>query len=504
MRETPPRLSDVEKKEVTDFSAEYLRTIEKSTAESQGFMNIDAENIRIIPQENGTGGVIEIKPLINQRGIDDFSKRDLFEKDFPQAKLKESAEFENRIFRGEAKAQPFSPEFGARICLAIIKLYETKEGQFISLPILPASGQKYSGHAKISGTNLLRGNKPTPKSLFTGALTKETSNLEKIQKDNPHDKIINKGEYVKTGVWTIRFLNPNGSHYDIRDCHVQRDAQTGTLDVLLINKKIVFAGFDDVLTEEALGNGLQRLNSMVSLEDLKQAEEDKELQLKKVFWGGKEIKRLTDVPAEYMDLFIEREGTLWLKEYKAVPALNAFVEQEKKIIITTDDELEIEIRTGLGKVFEKLLEKTLGTKRNNSYLHTDVTSDENELARLTQGLPQDFIYWTKTVSGKNITVLPDFILTDGTFVEAKLDGRIDIIPEKKDKREQIFRMMLYKLIKGEAPKIKIISLEGETGEDFILPGVQYENILQTGKYDEKDFAEILAWRKRLKEKQEIK
>lgn len=67
--------------------------------------------------------------------------------------------------------------------------------------------------------------------------------------------------------------------------------------------------------------------------------------------------------------------------------------------------------------------------------------------------------------------------------------------------EQYYRMVLYKLIKGEAPNITVFSTEGPEGAHPDFPGVNFINIFNKkyrNKLDPKILQDISVYEAKLK------
>jgi hypothetical protein len=103
-----------------------------------------------------------------------------------------------------------------------------------------------------------------------------------------------------------------------------------------------------------------------------------------------------------------------------------------------------------------------------------------------------------------MTVNPDFILKskdsdpeEKLFVEVKYS-----YPEaQKSFREQYRKMVLYKLIKREAPNITVFSTQGPQGPHPDFPGVNFINVFNPEyrkKLDPKILQEISVYEEKLK------
>jgi hypothetical protein len=159
--------------------------------------------------------------------------------------------------------------------------------------------------------------------------------------------------------------------------------------------------------------------------------------------------------------------------------------------------LQEAIREKIGHFFEEVLEKIIHTEKNTREI-SFVAPQKNTLHTLPHNLPVKFYNWVNTVAGKTLTVQPDFILPDGTFLEAKSGGKTYL---KTEKREQLFRMMLYKIIHQEPlSSIRYITLDTHDATDIPIPEIRYESIFESEwKHDiqESDFKTIRQWQSRL-------
>lgn len=469
-----PQASEKEKREVNQFIENFLSKLERNAYESQGFLNIPPENITI----DSIRRIIEIKEPDEKMGVEKFSVRDEFEKTYPAEIIGPWAELENEIYDGKINPPSFHPEFGGRVCFHSINLYETAKGIFVSMPILPDSGQKYSGKAKGPGSNIIRGPRfPTIKEVTSAASSKESSNLEKIQKENPAEKIISGSIAMPTGLWTIRLTDKKGRFSDVRDCHIQRDIETGTLEIFKVKKKLVFDEPELLHPEENLPMGLKRANSFVALEKLKKTEEEKPIGLERLSFDNKPINNLEELPENYKNLFEKKEGKFFLKQFKPVPSFRAFLNLEKRIVDQNSPEAVKKIKESLGNIFEKMVSELFQRPKNEQELSAKIP-EKKELVQLINGQPLEFQKWAINLKRKEITIKPDFILDSGTFLETKLAPY-----EAMSNPDQLFRMVLYSLLKGEKPqdKIKYLTYKERTCSDRIFSFIKYENIYDKHK-----------------------
>lgn len=172
-------------KDLPEIVAGQLKELSLSAMESEGFLYFPKGSIKVIPDKvAGAGGIVEIREPEKKIGTEDFAKeRDPFEKKYYQEmekSIRPLADFENKVFSGEIAPAEFYPE-GGRLCLTVVKIYETKKGPFVLMPILPDSGQRYGTHAKLSGSNMMRGTRfPRADEIINFASKKEKNILEKL------------------------------------------------------------------------------------------------------------------------------------------------------------------------------------------------------------------------------------------------------------------------------------------------------------------------------------
>jgi hypothetical protein len=500
-----PGVSQYAKEGVGDLLKQYGKNLEKPALESEGFLYIPADHIRVIPpQETGQHGVVEIYEPAEKIGTEAFDRRDMFEQALPVGDILPEAEWENKVFRGEITPEAFIPEIGGRVCLAVVNLYESKEGTFVMLPVHPPREEKYqfvhkrSGQTKLSGTNMLRGTRfPAAQELLRGAQGKVQNNLMQLQAQYGKDeKVSGKPILMQTGLWDLRFINQKGKYSEVKNCYLQRDAETGTLDALLLSKQFIFEAMDEFKLKEQSGTGVKRVNALVATDALLQAKEGTALNVQKLFYDDQTISRLEDLPARYQGMFEMRDGQIFLKQFKPTPPLKGLIGLENKIVKQTPEDTVNLVREKIGQLFESVAADALGTEKNKEKFEI-VVPNGDDLENLLQGQPEAFCSWAREQSGKNISVQPDFILADGTFVEVKSGAKLDLKPEK---RAQLFRMVLYKLLKKEPLKIRIISLEGETMPDPVFEQLKYENIFDTelgDKITARDLKPIRLWQEYL-------
>ena|GEM_PF-6346120 len=499
-----PEVSSRAKKEIEDILGEYGKNLEKSAFESEGFLYVPADHIKIIPPTEGMeSGVVEIYEPEEKVGTEEFDLRTKFDMAYPVGDVSPFAEWENQVFDGEITPEPFSPEVGGRICFTNVNIYETKEESCMLMPIHPKLDKKYQivpakkEQSKLSGTSMLRGSRfPKASEIVSLTRSKVTHNLTELQKLNPEERIISRPAVLPTGLWTIRVFNKKGKYSEIKNCHIQRDPSTGTLDVISIQKQFIFEGFENFHPRENLPLGLERITALVSLNKLKRIQEGEPLELERLYYAGKEIQNLEDLPENYQSMFEKKEGKFFQKIFRATPPLQSFLKLEKRMLEETPEDLEGDIRQKIGELFENLVARVLEREKNQEELHAIVPKKET-LETLLQNQPDKFKEWARALSGREIIVRPDFVLEDGTFVEVKSGLKTELKPEK---REQVFRMVLYNLIKEQAPKIRIIKLEGETIDDPVFEYLHHENIFDTElakKITERDLKPIKMWQKYL-------
>ena len=486
-----------------DFLGEFLKPVEKGPNESRGFRYIPPDNIIIIPagRDKGvSGGIIEIREPDESYGTDEFKDRDAYEKEYPIKRVKDISDYENQVFEGEKCPEPFNPEFGGRVCLTLVKLYESKEGEFMSMPIIPPTGQNFEGGMKFSGSSLIGSARyPNTKEVLRKALGKEVSNLSKKQEQHPDEKLLSQSQEINTGLWSLKLVDKKGKYGQVNGCHVKRDEQTGTLEFFKAQKQYVFEDIDDLIPSENLPSDMKRINTLVNVEDLKNAKEGQPLKLKGIFWEGKKVINFSDLPEIYKDVFEQKDGDFYVTEYKPTPPVQAYLENESRIVQPAEDNRENDVRVKIGELFEKLVGKTLEVEKNEKELSLVIPSN-NELTKILDGQPEDFKNWVLDFVKKNITVnvKPDFILSDGAFLEVKSGGKVELKPEK---RAQLFRMALYKLIKGESlNSIKFFTLMGESEDSGIFPEIKYEKFLDSewkDNMDPGDLKKIKFWQQEL-------
>lgn len=476
---TSPRLVEIMRsetdKEYQDFLHEYLRELTVPKEQSEGFLYIPAKEIKIIPgSATSAKGVIEVHEPEQMVGTEVFQNRDAYEKFFPAKKFAASAAHENRVFAGEINPAPFSPEYGGRFCLTAIPVYETKDGAYVSIPILPDSGQKYGRHAKLGGTSMLRGTMfPGPRGqneMLGDAFRREVIKSAEIdEKEKGLSKNWTRPEAAPTGLWSVRFYGKSGQdrrYSEIRNCHVLRDPEAGTFELLLIRKQLIIGGLDQIDVYEQ--SPLERARALVRLENIKNSTEGKPLAIERLYLGSSRIQNLDDLPDSYRGLFSAEKAGIFLKKFQAVPTLRSFKSLEQKVIEKIPGNLKEEAEQEVGLLFEKIVEKSVGTPKNTAHLHVRVP-EGRDLESKTEGQPEDFREWARKMAGKDIDVCPDFILSGKTFVEVKTGSHISAKPKKED---QLRRMILYKLATGEEGGVRLFVLgsEGADNQKEIQPG----------------------------------
>jgi hypothetical protein len=530
--EDVPRASQEEIDTYREFLDVFLHKLERSAAESEGFMFIPAENIRIIPGRDGSGGVLEIREPENKIGIEEFNKRDKFEKTHPLKIVNPEIEYQNMVFQGKIAGKPFSPDFGGRFALSNLTEIVTAEGRKVSISFLPDTGQRFGKHAKITQTNMARGARfPRVEEMVKRAKKGESNTLSEIQKANPREKIISRPKPVETGLWTVRLTNQKGTRItEIPDSYIYRDPDTGTFEILKMDKQFAFDKADSLDTKIHLPSYLKRAHALFDFNKLKDAKEGDSVELEKLYFDNEPIFGPDDLPENYRQLFIKKGDRIFLKELKMVPPLRAFMGMEQKVIDQVTGDMKNEIRIKMGELFEIMVENVLNIPDDAEPFEIDrpfsekmealesasgqVSESEGKIKRNTEkfrkelpanlsGLikdqPPQFVKWVMDLKGKEIEVKPDFILPDGTFLEVKLSST-----EAQADPDQLFRMILYFLINGEEPKIKYYILEGKTSDNHIFPSIKYENIFDDEKRREKIEKHGLtkpidSWRKYLKQ-----
>ncbi len=488
-----------------DFLTQTLEEIKASPGESRGFRYFPPGCIKIISattKPGERGGVIEIYEPPTKQGADSFAVRDRHEKLYPKDQVAMAAAYENEIFEGENYPPPFHPEFGGRICVTGVKIYESREGTFVTIPILPPTGQRYEKEAKLSGSSMVRGASfPGAGEIVKTSSSKEFTTLGQLQTQHPQERLISHPEQVKTGLWALKFIDKNGRYSQVQNCHIHRDSETGTLDAFIAQKQIVFEDIDNLKPQERLPEDAKRVQSLVDINDLKNTPEGSPLRLKSLLYMGKKITRLVELPEDYRVLFEEQPGGIfYLKKFLITPPLQAFLAHEQKIVQPAVESWEDDIRGKIGELFEKLVAKALGIQKNEEEFKVEIPS-LGKLEKILVGQPEEFKQWALGLTGKRgqIGGKPDFVLPDQTFMEVKSGGKMELKPEKRD---QLFRMALYKLIRGEdLSKIKFLMLSEKTSVDKTLPQIKYENILDSDikdKIDKGDLEKIKFWQKKLK------
>lgn len=495
-----PRITPQAKEGIASLLHQYGETLKESALKSEGFLYVPAENITIIPPaEKRLQGILEIREPQEKIGTQHFDLRDKFEQAWPVGEVTPAAEWENSVFDGKLNPPSFHPEVGGRICFTSIQTYETAEGVFVLMPIHPQTESAYqltpkrSGQAKLSGTNMLRGQRfPSAQELSRAAQSKVTHNLQVLQDQNPGEKIVSRTQTLPAGLWDVRLVNQKGKYSEIKNCHVQRDPSTGTFDLFSIQKQYLFDEFENFHPQENLPAGLERVTALVPLDCLKSTSKDASLALTRLYFSGKQIKDLQDLPENYQALFEMKEDKIFLKNFQPTPPLEAFLALENKIIQETPKDLTGEIRQKIGGLFENLVATALAREKNSQQLKMEVPPKE-QLQILLSDQPEEFRHWALGLKDSIVTVQPDFILDDGTFVETKSGDKLELKPEK---RHQLYRMILYKLLKKEELKIRIISLEGQTVQDPTFAFLQHENFFETElaeKITEQDLKPLKIW-----------
>jgi hypothetical protein len=135
--EEMPPVSRQAKEGIKDILSQYGKKLEIPALESEGFLYVPADHIRIIPPSGKeTNGTVEIREPEEKTGTEKFDRRDQFERAYPVGEVTAAAEWENQVFDGKIYPEPFYPEVGGRICFSAINIYETKEGQFVLINIV--------------------------------------------------------------------------------------------------------------------------------------------------------------------------------------------------------------------------------------------------------------------------------------------------------------------------------------------------------------------------------
>lgn len=510
-----PELSQKERDTYQEFLDSFLHKLERTAEESEGFIYVPPENIVIIPGKDGQGGVIEIREPEELKGIDAFNVRDQFEKNHLDSLLAPESEFQNKVFRGELNSKEFKPQFGGRLALSNIKFYVSPQGTMFSVPVIADTGQYFSRHAKLPGTNLARGRRfVDAKILVSGASRGESNTLSEAAKAHPRERVISNSKPIEAGFWTLRLVSNDGrKQTEIPNCHIYRDPETGTFEIIRMEKQYIFQKEDDLDTKINVAPWLKRAHFLASYDKLKKAKPGQPLELEKLYFNNQPIKDIKELPKNYQSLFEIKNEKFYLKELKMVPPLAAFHEMEQKVINKTPDDAKAEIKRYLGGVFEKLVENALNIspegeamdvnrpftekmkrgqvgdplfsgkiKKNEESNSVDVPS-ENELIRLEKDNPQyfppAFKNWIKDLKRKKIEVKPDFILPDGTFLEVKLSAA-----EAIANRDQLFRMVLYLLANKKPIKIKYFTADDHSTVDPDFSEIRYESIFKDEKLEE--------------------
>jgi hypothetical protein len=487
-----PRTSEKETKEFQHYAEEFFHELTTSPEDSEGARFFPSDSIIVDAQNR----LVEIHEPVNKEtgkvlsvGTEKFTERDRSEKEWLREMTSSYVAEENRVFSGEITPEkPFSPAFGQRICFTSVNIYETPEGQFISMPLLPKTEQRYDGlqkfseHGKLAGANLLRGKTfPDIKKVVRPAAKRENLALNQTGHEREKMKLITNLERIPTGLWTIRFIPQKGKTTETRHCHVFRDNDTGTMEVMAISKQYVLDNFENFHPYIKTADYLRRVNTLVSLPELKQTPEGQPLNLKKLYFDNSEVSDLSTLPPEYQDMFEKDEDGIRLKKILHTPPLKGFLDLEKKIVEPTIDSLQEQIKDRLNHFFEKVVQELIGIPINDKMLTAQLPAREDFL-KLISDEPSKFKEWAMTITGNQVVIKPDFLGPDGTFIEAKFNSNISQKPEKID---QLYRMVLYQLLTEQPRKIKYYTLEGTTGTDPVYPDITYQNINDVGEFSHK-------------------
>ena len=500
--EKEPILTAATKKEIGELYSEF-ENLELPAADSQGFLHFDRKDILIDPQNR----MIVFRQPEKPKGHDKYPKRDEFEQSWPGQKedILAWAAKENAIYKGTTSPAAEHPELGGRVCLSVVNIYKTAGGEYMSVPVLPAEEathkikQKYAGGAKIAAATLVRGIDPLQKNLLKAAASRETHNLAEIQKKNRQEKIVSRPHIRETGFWTVRFFrdkNGREEYSDVRNVHPYRDPETGTLELLLMREEFILDKFDEFRPQLNLQPGLKRVNTLVSVDKLKKTKEGEALEIERLYFDNELIAGLNELPKNYHGLFSQAEnGRFYLNNLHPVPPLRAFLDLQKMMVDETDKDVVNPVREKIGELFEKLMEKALGKEKNPDDFEVALPARE-KLKKIVANQPREFQDWALGLKGNKIKTHPDFVLGDGTFIEVKAGGKLEFKPEK---RGQLFRMILYKLLKGEEVKVRILTLE-KTAQDPAFDWLKYENVFETewkDKISERDMKPIRMWQRYL-------
>ena len=445
---------------------DLLSPITLDAKKSTGFLYTEAKDITIDPQSR----VVTFKSPINARGQDTFEDRNTYEqyyRDQVANVVAPSFHDENTLFNGEQQVLPeaFHPLMGGRPVLTHVHVYESAEDgkQYISMPIV--SHGILSGQAKLGGSNMIQGSK-LPKIGFA----KKTAQ----QKESPHfletnkqegQQLITTPENFDLGFWNIQFADQKGGFSKIKGCHIQRAAD-GTFEVFSADKQIIYEGFDDAFSiKEQIS--FDRINTIVDLDTIKQANEGDWIPIKKLFWANNIFSNISDLPKDKQHLF-KQEGEQILYQYKATPPLALFLDMERRHIRTQSITPQIvhSVSQKIGSLFEDNIGKTLELpqwKKEKIQVPKDLSQIENK----AKNISTEFYEWLLEKKGKQLTCDADFGTAEA-LVECKKQAEGD---EKQ--KDQIFRMMAYQLIQGLSINITIYSLQ-EPKNPINLPGVKYE------------------------------
>ncbi len=475
-----------EKKYLAELKKQYFKELSLNAIESEGFLHIPKENIAVFPPgtmrnkegkiTNPNNGILQIKEPAKKKGIEEFSQRDKFEK----AQLSEMkgaqkyAEEENKIWQTMKIApQPFRPEIGGRICFYLIKIFENQEGQFLFLPILPKTGQLYSGHTKLGGSNLLRGNNPLRgQNIFKGAFHKE-----KLYSAKENSALLqNNVSFIpsKAGIWDVHLIDSKNRKSIIQGCQVARDEATGTLDIFQTRKAFLMEDPKDLRVSNAKVDWAYALAKM---SNLRLASKNKALPVEQLYLGQKLIERPQQLPPNYQGIFRRQNEGWQIENYQPVPTLEKFLANERRIIDIPKTESFRAQAEIAGEFFEKVLGKIPGVRQLPAKQVRMIPWKNEKFRSLVKKESLEFQDWLRNNEAKlgGITFDPDYLLEDGTYLEAK---RTNL------NQNQLFKTRLFQLIEaltGKKVKIKYLTLEKSPADEKLLSpfNIEIENFLES-------------------------
>ncbi len=485
-RFAPDAISEKDKQSLAELREHYFHELSRNAIESEGFLHIPKENIGIFPPGtmrnadgtvlNPVNGVLQIREPAEKKGIEEFAQRDAFEKEHLRT-MKNTRAYvakENDMWRGvQLPTQAFHPEIGGRFCFHVVKIFENREGQFLFLPILPDTGQLYSGHVKIGGSNLLRGNNALKGSnLFKGAFHKE-----KVSSVTEQSGVVQKDIHFtpcQTGMWDIQFVNHKNKTSTIHGCHVARDENTGTLDVFQSQKTVLLDDPKDVRVTNA---AVDWVYALAKLEDLRTASPDESLPVGQLYLGQELVEDITQLPEKYQGIFRKEDDGWCIDHYQPVPTLQKFLDYEKQIIDIPQEKHVRNQAEIAGKMFEKVIGKIPGVHDVPRKEQRTIPWNDDVFRDLLAKECKEFQDWAQhnEATMKAVTFDPDYVLDDGTYVELKR-SRVNY--------NQLFKTRLFQLIEalhGVDVKVRYVSLDRTSSDEKLLEqlGMEIESFFDS-------------------------